>query len=63
MSALLVIVKAPHYCASLCTVDDVCTEAAPILGWAVGKRWPWLKSYFYRKRFDVVVMADPAVKP
>lgn len=60
MRSLLVVVKAPHYAAALVTVDGVCTEAAPILRWAVGKSWPFLKRYFYGKRFEVIVMADPA---
>lgn len=55
----LVWVNAPHYCAGLVTRDDVCTEAAPILRWAVGKPWPYLRRYFDGKGFEVVVMADP----
>lgn len=53
-------VRAPHYCATLVTRDGVCREAAPILRWAIGKRWSYLSSYFARKGFEVVTMPDPA---
>lgn len=53
-------VKAPHYCATLVVRDGVCREAAPILRWALAKRWPYLRSYFSRKGFEVVPMPDPA---
>ena len=62
MTSLLIRIRARHYCAGLVTVDGVCTEAAPILRWAIGKRWSSLESYFHRKRFEIIVMADPAVK-
>lgn len=52
----LVWVKAPHYCAGLKVRDSVCFEAAPILRWATGKRWAYLRSYFARKGFEVVTM-------
>jgi hypothetical protein len=59
----LVVVKAPHYVATLIIANDVCTEAAPILRWAKGKPWKFLQRYFNGKGFEVSVMPDPAVKP
>lgn len=49
MSERLVRVEAPHFVAALVTVDGKCTEAAPILGWAVGKSEEWLRAYFKSK--------------
>jgi hypothetical protein len=65
---MLVWVRAPHYCAGLVigrkhlSGGVLCLEAAPILRWSLGKSWLELKSYFARKRFEVVLMVDPAVK-
>jgi hypothetical protein len=47
-------ITAPHFCAALITSADVCTEAAPILGWAVGKRRDELRDFFARKGWAVV---------
>lgn len=67
----IVWVRAPHYTAGLVITsrfppgnsdDYVCTEAAPILRWALGKPWEQLRRYFQGKRFEVVVMPDPRVK-
>lgn len=60
--SLLVRVKAPHFCAVLITVDDVCTEAAPILRWALGKSRDELRAYFARKQWEVIAMKDPSPK-
>lgn len=45
----LIRVVAPHFVAALVTVDGLCTEAAPILKWAVGKGEDWLRAYFAQK--------------
>lgn len=69
MGRMLVWVRAPHYCATLVigrtrpTSGVLCLEAAPILRWALGKDWLDLQGYFNRKRFEVVMMLDPAVRP
>lgn len=66
MGRMLVWVRARHYCAGLVigrkrwNTGVVCLEAAPILRWALGKSWLELRSYFERKRFEVVLMRDPA---
>lgn len=49
-------ITAPHYCAGVVVEGGVCREAAPILHWAVGKPWPWLLSYFARKKFGVILV-------
>lgn len=49
MSERLISVDAPHFCAALVMVDGKCTEAAPILKWAVGKGEEWLRAYFKQK--------------
>lgn len=55
-NAILVQVTAPHFCASLVLVDDTCTEAAPILKYAIGKRREWLRDYFRQKGWKAVVV-------
>ena len=32
-------IDCPYYCAGLIVEDGVVTRAAPILKWAIGKRW------------------------
>lgn len=48
-------VDAPHFCAGLVLVEGRCTEAAPILGWAVGKTQDELAAYFRRKGWKAQV--------
>ena len=57
---MLVRVKAPHFCAFLVVRGWVCREAAPILRWALNKRWSYLSSYFQRKGYEVIRMPDQA---
>lgn len=52
----LVRVKAPHFCAGLVFEGQLCVEAAPILGWARGKRWGYVRGYFERKGYEVLVL-------
>jgi hypothetical protein len=49
---MLVQVTAPHFCAGL-VLDETGTvvEAAPILGWTVGKHWRELRPYFAKRRW------------
>lgn len=49
MSERLIRVVAPHFVAALVMVDGRCTEAAPILKWAIGKGEDWLRAYFRDK--------------
>lgn len=60
MTSLLVRVKGPNFCAAFVMVDDVVTETAPILKWAMGKRRDELRAYFARKGWETTVMKDPA---
>ena len=53
-------VRAPHFCATLVVHDQIVRETAPILKWAKGKRWDYCRSYFARRKYEVVVMEDPA---
>jgi hypothetical protein len=54
MTERLISVDAPHFCAALVMVDGRCTEAAPILKWAVGKSEEWLRAYFAQKRWKAI---------
>jgi hypothetical protein len=49
----LVRVDAPHYCAGLIVINNKVIDAAPILLWSLGKRWPDLLDYFHRKQYQV----------
>lgn len=68
--SFLISVSAPHFCASLILVKDnarapgdfVCTEAAPILRWALGKPWRALRRYFRSKGYAYNVQPDPSPK-
>ena len=53
---MLVQVTAPHLCAGIVLEDDVCTDAAPILRWAVGRRRTELRQYFARKGWRVSIV-------
>jgi len=47
-------IVAPHYVASLAVNEEgVVVDAAPILSWAIGKRW-WsdVRQYIIRKGYD-----------
>ena len=52
----LVRVEAPHFVAALVTNGRHCTEAAPILGWAIGKTEDELRAYFVRKNWRASVI-------
>jgi len=62
MERRLVTITAPHYTASIIIANGVCTEAAPILRWAIGKTWRYLHSYFGLKGYRVGTQDDPALK-
>lgn len=53
---MLAQVTAPHFCAGIVMENDVCTDAAPILRWAVGKRHAELRQYFARKGWRVSIV-------
>lgn len=50
-------ITAPHFVAALRVKDGRVVEAANILGWAVGKRWPEVKRYMRRKGWHGAVLA------
>lgn len=50
---VLLCIDAPHYCAGLVLTNGRCTEAAPILNWALGRSGDDLRQYFARKKFRV----------
>lgn len=53
----LVRVVAPHFVAGLIIgEDDICTDAAPILSWAVGKPRAVLSDYFHRKKWRASIV-------
>lgn len=62
----IVTIQGPHFAASL--IVDKATggtvlEAAPILRWALGKRWASLQGYVERKGWSWAMQPDPADKP
>jgi hypothetical protein len=52
----LVRVVAPHFVAGIVMAGDVCTAAAPILRWAVGKTRGELRAYFARRGWTANVV-------
>lgn len=50
----LIRVVAPHFVAGLMMTGDTCTEAAPILRWAIGKSRKDLYRYFATKGWHAV---------
>jgi hypothetical protein len=48
---LLCRVEAPYYVAGLIIENGVVVQAAPILFWAVGKSWNYVRDYFDTKRY------------
>jgi hypothetical protein len=46
-------ISAPHYVAGLVVLNGFVCRAAPILQWAVGKRWSFCEDYFLGKRYKV----------
>jgi hypothetical protein len=63
VSETLVRVNAPHFCAGLIITGDRCTEAAPILAWAIGKRADYLRSYFAGKRWAATIVKPAPAGP
>lgn len=61
MRETLVQVTAPHFCAGLVFQGLICTEAAPILKWAVNKNRAWLWPYFERKGWKAVICGSARV--
>lgn len=61
----LVQITAPHFCAGLSITDGVCTHAAPILKWAVGKHRNFLSHYFKQKGWTarMLPVAPPTEGP
>ena len=56
---MLMRITALHYVAGLIvSPGGTITEAAPILHWAIGKRWFAVKKYFYKKRFTCEQLED-----
>lgn len=56
-STYLVRVVAPHFVAGLIMDEaDVCSDAAPILKWAIGRERSWLRGYFKRKGWRASVI-------
>lgn len=60
---MLVRVVASHFVAGIVITGDVCTEAAPILRWAIGKRREFLSDYFRKKKWKAAVMPDTKTPP
>lgn len=56
MSEYLVRVEAPHFVAGLVMTGLTCTEAAPILKWAINKDRATLRGYFARKKWKATII-------
>jgi YspA, cpYpsA-related SLOG family len=56
MAETLVQVSAPHFCAGIVLIGDRCTEAAPILQWAIGKDRAYLLAYFGGKGWTATIV-------
>lgn len=54
MGERLARVEAPHFVAGLITIDGRCTEAAPILRWAIGRTEDELRAYFGQKGWKAI---------
>lgn len=54
---------APAFVAGLMIEDDVCFAAAPILGWAVGKRSAELRAYFAKRCWTATIVRDKSPEP
>jgi hypothetical protein len=57
----LVRVVAPHFVAAFVMVNGRCTEAAPILAWAIGRDADELRRYFLRKKWGAMILNRPGV--
>jgi len=55
-SEILVRVVAPHFVACLIVVNRRCTEAAPILRWAIGKTADELRVYFAKREWQASII-------
>jgi len=44
------------FCAGLVFAGPLCTEAAPILGWAEGKTWAEIRRYGAKRRWRLEVV-------
>lgn len=55
---MLVRVVAPHFTAGLVLENGRCTDAAPILRWAVGANREFLRAYFSRKGWRATVVPE-----
>jgi hypothetical protein len=49
-------VTAPHFCAGFVAVGHHVKEAAPILGWTLGKTIVAVLSYCHRKKWQVELL-------
>lgn len=56
MSEAVVQVTARHLCAGIVLIDDVVTEAAPILRWTIGKTRAELRNVFANKGWSAKVL-------
>lgn len=56
MPETLAQITAPHFCAGIVMRGDRCTDAAPILRWAVGKTRDELRAYFTSRGWRAVMV-------
>ena len=57
---MLIRVVAPHFVAGFVADDSgQCTDAAPILKWAIGKSRAELRDYFNRKGWKAAIIKEP----
>ena len=58
----LIRVTAPHFVANCVLAGNHCTEAAPILKWAIGRESGYLLRYFAKNNWSVERRVDPATQ-
>lgn len=48
-------ITAPHFSAGLLFEGAVCTRAAPILRWAIGRNWRSIEAYCQRRHWHILI--------
>jgi len=53
-------IVAPYYVADLVKDEDTIVQTAPILKWAIGKSWEFVREYLQRKGYTIEPVIDEA---
>lgn len=55
---MLAQITAPHFTAGIVLVDDIVTEAAPIVSYMIGWKRDKVRDYCMHKRWHIVIVGD-----